>query len=316
MTGCVAAIDAGTNTFRLLIADRIGGVQKPLCKLQRITRLGGDYRQDCGLAEQSMRRAEETLKEFSRLIDHYSPDRVRAVTTSIVREAQNGCRFVEIVRRKTGIELEVISGDREAWLTVQGVLPVVAKPGIPLLVFDIGGGSTEFSLVDNQGSVFLSRSYPFGVVKLTEKYIDPEEHSPNARQQMGAEIDEYLDDLIGDLQLSGRFPLPAEVVLVGTAGTMTTFAAMDQQLEVYDSTMINGCSINFSRLEFFHHRLWEMEPGQRRQVRGLEPGREDVILAGGEVALRIMKRLNFEQVTVSDDGLLEGVARSLLAEGV
>jgi exopolyphosphatase/guanosine-5'-triphosphate,3'-diphosphate pyrophosphatase len=309
----VAAIDAGTNTFRLLIADRDGGVRHPLCKLQRIPRLGRDYQPETGLCGKSMLRAGKVLQDFSRVIDRYAPDRLRAVTTSIVREANNGHQFLESISRKTGIDLEVISGQEEARLTACGVLQAVPIAGRPLLIFDIGGGSTEFVLVDIDGSVRISVSYPFGVVKLTEKYLAVGPLRDDC-QVLKAEIDGYLDDLVGELMAHGCYPLPAGTALVGTSGTMTTFAAMDQNLEVYDPKMINGYSLSLSRLVFLHGKLWEMDIDQRRQVHGLERGREDVIIAGGLIVLEVIERLGFDRVTVSDDGLLEGVALSLLAE--
>jgi len=309
----VAAVDAGTNTFRLLIVDQKGGVRRPLCKVQQIPRLGRDYQPETGLCGESMLRAGKVLQDFSRLIDRYAPDRLRAVTTSIVREASNGCQFVAYISRETGIDLEVISGREEALLTARGVLQAVPIAGRPLLIFDIGGGSTEFILVDFDGSVRISLSYPFGVVKLTEKYLAVCTLRDDGRV-LKAEIDGYLDDLVGELAAHGCYPLPVGTALVGTSGTMTTFAAMDQALEVYDPDMINGYSLSFSRLAFLHGKLWEMDIGQRRQVHGLERGREDVIIAGGLIVLEVMERLGFDRVTVSDDGLLEGVALSLLAE--
>ena len=310
----VAAVDAGTNTFRLLIADQDDGVCRPLCKLQRIPRLGRGYQPDVGLGGESMQRAGAVLEEFSSIIDGYAPDRLRAVTTSIVREAKSGRQFVEYISRKTGIELEVISGREEAWLTACGVLNAVRGAGRPLLIFDVGGGSTEFILVDCDGSVRMSCSYPFGVVKLTEKYFAVDELRDDHCQAAKEEIDSYLGELLRELAARGCYPLTAD--LVGTAGTMTTFAGMDQQLEIYDPDMINGYSLSLSRLMFLHGTLWEMDINRRRQVHGLEPGREDVILAGGLIALGIMKRLGFGQVMISDGGLLEGVALSLLTENL
>ncbi|RLB69660.1 MAG: hypothetical protein DRH04_04835 [Deltaproteobacteria bacterium] len=309
----VAAVDAGTNTFRLLIADRDGGVRHPLCKVQRITRLGRGYQRDVGLSAESMERAKEVLTEFSRLIDRHAPDRLRAVATSIVREANNGRQFVEDVFRKTGIDLEVISGREEARLTARGVLQTVPAAGRAQLIFDIGGGSTEFILVDLDGSVRACMSYPFGVVKLTERYFAAD-NQPSSGYYSAARkhIDRYLDAFIRELTIHGGYPLAEGTVLVGTAGTMTTFAAIDQQLEIYDPGMINGYALSFSRLALLQEKLWKMDVNQRRQVHGLEPGREDVIVAGGLIALAMMERLGFDRVTVSDDGLLEGVALSLL----
>ncbi|MBN2332085.1 MAG: Ppx/GppA family phosphatase [Deltaproteobacteria bacterium] len=307
----MAAIDAGTNTFRLLIADRQKGIRQPLCKEQSIPRLGRDYIPEQGLAPISMERALMVMKRFAALMESYQPERMRAVATSVVREAKNSRQFVDRVAAETGIVLEIISGRQEAMLTAGGVLHALPVAGQPLLIFDIGGGSTEFTLVAADGRVQCATSFPFGVVKLTEQFLAEPVQKDLAQQQVAKEVDRCLEAVVEALRDSGNLPLPPATILTGTAGTMTSLAAIDQQLEKYRPELINGYQMSFARLQVLNDNLWQLDAPQRRRVPGLEAGRADVILAGGIIALRVMDRLGFDRVMISDDGLLEGVALSL-----
>ncbi len=311
----MAAIDAGTNTFRLLVADGPEAVLTPSCKMQEIPRLGEGFAAGGGrLQEAAMERGLAVMARFAARLDACRPDRIRAVATSVVREAGNGADFTTRVRRETGIPLEIISGAEEAALTALGVwrgLP--RREEGPLFLFDIGGGSTEFTSIAAGGEIRFSRSYPFGVVKLTEKFLACEPPTAAAAAALTATVDDSLDELFRDLQAAGLGPR-VEGTLVGSAGTMTTFAAVDQGLVVYDPLRVNGYELSRERLAVLHERLWRLPRRERADVPGLEPGRADVILAGGLIALRLMERLHFSRVVVSDSALLEGIAFSLYGE--
>jgi len=311
----VAAIDAGTNTFRLLVADSPETVLAPRCKEQEIPRLGEGFAPHGRLQEAAMARGLAVMARFAARLAACRPLRVRAVATSVVREAANGGEFIARVRRETGIPLEVIDGEEEASLTALGVWRSLPPTGGPLFLFDIGGGSTEFTYLAADGRRCFSRSCPFGVVKLTEQYLVDDPPAAAAARQLTAAVDLYLDQLFSSLAAAGLYPFAREVTLVGSAGTMTTFAAVDQELAVYEPARVHGCRLSRERLAVLHERLWRLPRPARARVPGLEPGRADVILAGGLIALRIMDRAGFSRVTVSDCSLLEGIAFSLFGAG-
>ena len=308
----VAAIDAGTNTFRLLIADSPAAVLKPLCKEQEITRLGQGFEPRARLLnELAMDRSLAVMKRFATFLAAYQPAKIRAVATSVVREAENGGEFLARVRRQTGIPLEIITGQQEAVLTAFGVQHGLALGEQPFFLFDIGGGSTEFVYFDVEQQIRFCQSYPLGVVKLTEKYLIGDPPADDAARKLLIEVDSYIDIMLNSLRHLELYPFPEATMLVGSAGTMTTFAAIDQKLVQYDARLINGYELKREQLAVLQEYLWGLPRSKRELVPGLAPGRIDVILAGGLVALRIMKRCGFSRVKVSDCALLEGLAFSL-----
>ncbi|GFO59931.1 exopolyphosphatase [Geomonas silvestris] len=296
----VAAIDLGTNTARLLIAT-LEPFQQIL--LQRtITRLGGGFSRERGLSSEAMQRSLAALAGFAEEIQRHQVVRLRAVATSAVRDAVNGAEFCARVKELTGIELEVIDGHLEALFTLAGVSSVLDHKERDLAVFDIGGGSTEYTLSRRSEPLF-SRSLPLGVVRLTEGKGDVD--------QMQDKIARELFRLKRDLEGAGLEDDFAQSTLVGTAGTATTLAAIQLKMTDYDYRKVNNCVVSQAQVQEIFELLLPMTPAQRLEVVGLEPGREDLIIAGTLVVLETMRIFGFDSLTVSDSGLLEG----LLLEG-
>lgn len=296
MSRNVAAIDLGTNTARLLIAGKDPFRQVLLKRI--ITRLGGGFTREHGLSEEAQLRSIAALREFALDMSQQGVERLRAVATSAVRDARNGGEFVQRVLAETGIALEVIDGSEEAVLTLRGVGSILDRKECDLAVFDVGGGSTEYTLASDLEPLF-SRSLPIGVVRLTEGKAGVIEMEDKIRRELTA-----LKQALAAQGLEERFK---KATLVGTAGTATTLAAIDMGMEEYDYKLVNNHTMPLAAVERIYQQLLPLTPQQRLEVKGLEPGREDLIIAGVLVVLTTMRLFGFETFKVSDSGLLEGL---------
>jgi exopolyphosphatase/guanosine-5'-triphosphate,3'-diphosphate pyrophosphatase len=296
-----AAIDFGTNTARLLIAKgSLTGIT-PVCVERVVVRLGGGFTDESGLSVEAQERALACLHEFSRTISGYGVINVRASATSAVRDAINGAAFVDKVFNETGISLVVIDGYTEASLTLKGVLSALDTEPDTLVVLDVGGGSTEFTVSSHYSPVFI-KSMPIGVVRLTEGF-------PSIIE-MTARIRYVIDLLEADLLRSG-VTISDTSELVGTAGTATTIAAIKLEMVDYDYRKVNNFTVCRGDIEEIYQRLLLLNPLERLAVKGVEKGREDLIIAGMLIISSVMDRFGFNRLKVSDFGLLEGLALSV-----
>lgn len=236
-------------------------------------------------------------------------ERVFAVATSVVRRAVNRDTFLAGASERAGIDIEVITGDEEARLSLLGVLSVVGTGGRKL-VMDIGGGSTEF-IVSEDGSVAGEWSMEMGVVHLTEKHLVSDPPASDELAGLEAEIKGVIDDLKRRMTDDGVDPSGINPshggALVGTAGTITTLAAVDQDLKVYDRDRINNYLLQKGKIEDIYKRLSGLTLEERGEILSLEKGREDLIIPGSAIALEAMDSFGFAELVVSDAGLLEGV---------
>ncbi len=297
----IAAIDFGTNTARLLIADKKQSGFEQIALQRDVVRMGGGFSRQQGLSPEAWQRGLDCLKRFSVLIaDAGGVESVRAVATSAVRDAVNGSRFIDHVFRETGIELNAIDGICEGELTLAGVLAGLDCPGEELFVFDVGGGSTEYTLA-RKGVAEFVRSLPLGVVRLTE--------GQGSLEAMKDKITRELSQLESELCRQGCRP-GESAILVGTAGTATTLAAISMEMSDYDYRRVNNAVISRTEIEQILERLLPLSPSQRLAVPGLEKGREDLIIAGIAITLATMDLAGQEQLKVSDYGLLEGLVVS------
>ena len=297
-----ASIDLGTNTVRLLIATMGSGGIIPLHISRRITRLGGGFTRESGLSPEARQRTVAALEEFASDLARHGVTNLRAVATSAVRDAVNGAEFCAQVLTRTGISLEVIPGEEEGTLTLRGVRAALGDPEETLLAFDVGGGSTEFTLAEGGTPRFI-RSLPLGVVRLTEGKQEP--------AAMSDKIDRELGGLALELAGAGVVVDPSRTVLVGTAGTATTLAAIDLEMTDYDYRRVNGHWLTRAKVAAILRQLLSLTPRERLAVPGMEKGREDLIVAGGLVTLKAIDRFGFDGMKVSDFGLLEGVLLNL-----
>jgi exopolyphosphatase / guanosine-5'-triphosphate,3'-diphosphate pyrophosphatase len=305
----VAAIDLGTNTIRLLVGEADGaGGYRPVLSAQEITRLGQGLLPTRRLQPEPMQRSLAVLRRFREMAACQGAVTVAAVGTSALREATNRSGFLDMALRETGLDVRVISGDEEARLTLLGVRNALRRPPDRFLMLDIGGGSTELLLAHGQ-DIRAAVSTGLGAVKLTEAHVKSD---PPTAAELGA----LRDAVAARIARVGARELPAlgqGEILVGTAGTVTTLAAIDLSLEHYDPVRVTGHHLSRVRVAELLERLARLPLRERRQVPGLEPGRADVIVAGTIVCLGIMDGLEFTELTVSDGGLREGILLDLLA---
>lgn len=295
----IAAIDLGTNSARLLIGSPDeNGVLQPFFLKKCITRLGGGFSKNKGISSEARDRTLTVLREFSREIENSGVVKLRAVATSAVRDAVNGADFVAEVRGETGIDLDVIDGTEEALLTLRGVIAGLDDCVHDFLLFDIGGGSTEYTFARGGSSLF-TRSLPLGVVRLTEGKINC--------AAMEDKITRELQKLHDDLERTGLRRDIDHSILVGTAGTATTLAAIHLQMTAYDYRKVNNYLLSLEDIRNIYRRLLPLSPDERLMVPGLEKGREDLIIAGTLITVKTMEFFGFRRLKVSDFGLLEGL---------
>jgi len=304
-----ASLDIGTNTFRLLIAEVDGTALKPLLYRRTITRLGGNFTDD-GIDLKAAERAFEALTDFSRIVSENGVDKVYAVATSVVRRARNRDWFLSEVNKRTGFKLDVISGDEEARLSLLGVMNVIKDSRDRRLVMDIGGGSTEF-ITTKDGNIRGAWSMEMGVVHLTERFLKSDPPARSEIKRLEDEIEGVVGALKGLIAKDGIDPAEYSAargaLLVGTAGTITTLAAMDQDLETYDRDRINNYTLTLEKVKHMYKRLTDMTLKERADVLTLEKGREDLIIPGSAITFIVMESFGFQEIKVSDAGLLEGI---------
>jgi exopolyphosphatase/guanosine-5'-triphosphate,3'-diphosphate pyrophosphatase len=298
----LASIDIGSNTLRLLIAvSPCGAPLEPLRVERRITRLGEGFMPSKILRASAMARSIAALREFAALMAEHGARDYLAGATAVVREAGNGVEFLRRVKEEAGISVRVLSGTEEAEFALRGAAAVIPGNDAPLALIDIGGGSTEVirqSPGESPGAE--SVSLPIGVVHLTETFLRDDPPGLDACARLARHVRDVLDAV--------HFSAPLDGLLwIGTAGTVTTLAAMHLELERYDPARINGVVIERQWLADFCNRLADTPVAARRRIVGLEPGREDIILAGALISVELMDKFGFSQLTVSDAGLLEGL---------
>lgn len=296
----VAGIDIGTLTCRLLVAAvSPDGPVHAIRSERKILRLGEGVDQTKRLKPDAMMRVIETIREWKTIIESHGVERYTAVATSAVREAGNREEFLDRVRRETGVEVEVIDGEEEARRTFLGI-----RSGLPdiqaILGLDIGGGSTEF-IASRQGQPLKTTSIDMGVVRLTERVLqgDP----PRATEIQQAET------LIRDLTRGARREIGdvTDLTLVGTAGTITSLAAVAQELPAYDPARIQNYVLDLPVIRRIERDVFGKTQSARVGMPGLEAGREGVIAAGVLILRCVMEDLNAVRCVVSEYGLREGV---------
>lgn len=298
MSDRIAAIDFGTNTARLLIADKFGNHDFALIHLEReIVRMGGGFSREEGLSQEAIHRGVACLVRFAENMRKHGVSQMRAVATSAVRDAVNGPEFVNRVRKETGISLTVIDGTEEGKLTLAGVMAGLDQQHDEILLFDVGGGSTEYTL-SHMGKAQFIRSLPLGVVRLTEGKVTPE--------AMRDKICKELEVLRREMVQAGC-ELHSGSALIGTAGTATTLAAISMEMQDYDYRKVNNAVVTHAKIKEIFERLLPLSPEERLKIPGLEKGREDLIIAGILITLQTMEMFGIDVLKVSDYGLLEGL---------
>ena len=300
----LAAIDAGSNTLRLLVGKVTNGRVLPEFYLRRISRLAGGFTQNEGLSPEARERTLIAFQEFAETCRQAEVKQVRAIGTAAFRQAVNGEHFAREIREITQLPLEIISGGVEAEYMASGVLSALDPMPPHALIVDIGGGSTEFVLCSRQ-KILWSKSLPLGVVRLTEEYTSALSRQ-SAIEDALAELNVELFSVCQSIGLGLE-----DLHLVATAGTVTTLAALDMQMTEYDWQRVNNYSLKLSRLRYWQTILMPLSLSEREELSGMEAGRGDLIIPGFEIILCQMHRMGVDYLTVSDFGILEGLLLSL-----
>ncbi|MGD9850365.1 MAG: Ppx/GppA family phosphatase [Nitrospirales bacterium] len=297
----IAGIDIGTLTCRLLVAHvEPPHVFQEMDADRRILRLGEGVDSRKKLSEAAMDRVLLVLKEWKTKLAAYPVEAVVIVATSAVRDAINRREFIERVSESVGWQIEVLTGEEEARRTLLGIRFGLPKDVTEFLAVDIGGGSTECICVRSDQS-YQAISLELGVVRLTERLLV---HDPPTAQELAAAEEEIIRQLE---QAKQQLPQPWPSTLVGTAGTITTLAAMDQGLPRYVSAKVHNYVLTLDTVRRLERNLLAKPCAQRLGIPGLEPGREQVIVAGTMILRKTMEYFGYDRCLVSDYGLREGV---------
>ena len=304
----VAAIDCGTNSIRLLIAEPgEGGVLVDVAREMRIVRLGQGVDRTGRLAPEAIARTREALVEYTELIDKLGASAIRMVATSATRDAINRDEFTTMVRAVLGAAPEVITGAEEAALSFAGAVAGLPDAASPVLVADIGGGSTELVLGHAPADGGLaSYSMDIGCVRMTERHLraDP----PSA-----AQIAATVADVRAAIRAAARdVPIAAAATFVGVAGTVTTLAAIVHGLPSYDPAAIHGSTMTAAQVTDVTDRLLAMTHEQRAALPVMHPGRIDVIGGGGLILRELVAAAGVASVVASEHDILDGLALNLL----
>jgi exopolyphosphatase / guanosine-5'-triphosphate,3'-diphosphate pyrophosphatase len=299
----VAAIDCGTNSIRLLIADVDGGKLRDVVREMRIVRLGQGVDETGRLAPEALDRTGVALVEYAAAIREHDASRVRMVATSATRDAANRADFVAMVHAVLGAEPEVITGHEEAALSFAGAASVLDHLDGPMLVADIGGGSTE--LVRGGDGELRAYSMDVGCVRMTERHLRDD---PPAAEQ----IAKAINDVRAAVDVARRdVPLDAGATFVGVAGTVTTIAAIALGLNRYDSEVIHGSTVTAAQVADVTDRLLRMTHAQRAALPVMHPGRVDVIGGGALVLRTLVEEAGVAEVIASEHDILDGIALRL-----
>ena len=297
----VGVVDIGTNSTRLLVAKIDGGALTELARRTTVTRLGEGLEASGRLSDAAMARVSEALAGYRQALDEHSAERVVAVATSAMRDAANGPEFRDEIERRFGLDARTISGDEEARLTFLGAT-AGRDPAAATLVVDIGGGSTEFVVGHPGGDPEFHLSTRLGSVRHTERHLhtDP----PTAAE---------LNALAQDARAIVEAEVPAGVRAgvdagIAVAGTATSLAAIDQELDPYDPERVHGYRLGVASCERLLARLAALTVVQRREVSGLHPDRAPTIVAGAGILLESMRACGLDEIEISENDILHGAA--------
>ncbi|MCW2971135.1 MAG: Ppx/GppA phosphatase [Solirubrobacterales bacterium] len=306
----VAVLDIGSNSTRLLIGDvrpETGEVEV-LLRRSEVTRLGDGVDAGGSLSEEAIGRVFRTLAHYRAAIDKHDCEANLAVLTSAVRDAANGESFARRVREEFGLDARILSGEEEAGLTFLGAMSGRPESSEPTVVIDIGGGSTEF-IIGRGRTAGFHVSLPAGVVRMSERHIHSDPPTPEELQNLAADVRSiFLDGLPQQERAAVEHG-------IAVAGTATSAAAMDQELDPYDPERVHGYRLQLGTVEMLLARLAEMTEAERREVVGLHPDRAPTIVAGMILLSEAMLAFELEEIEVSEHDILYGGALRLAGLG-
>ncbi len=302
-----ASIDIGTNTIRCLITDSKSNVLSPDYVDMKIIRLGENFKKEGIITPLSISRLKDALRIYTEKVKKYGikPENVVITGTSVLRDAPNAVEVKNFVYREFGLKLDIISGEKEALITLKGISRCFNDIN-EFYSIDIGGGSTEYACVKN-GLPLWKYSLNMGVVHLTEEIIKSDPASKEDLKKLENRIEQNLSSLKAKITGSGFGFKP--MTLFGTAGTATTLAMVDLNINRYDRLKVHGYFVSKEKTADIYRRFAAVKTAGRLKIAGVEAGREDLVLAGAAIMLKSMDFFEVSGFTVSECGLLEGLIR-------
>jgi len=297
----IAAIDLGTNTFHLIIAEQSQSELNIICKTNQPIKLGEDITKENKIIPAAFQRGINCLKEFKATLDQYEVVKIRAVATSGVRSASNGMAFIDTVKKETGIAIDIINGEEEANLIYEGVKYSGAIQG-KSLIMDIGGGSTEFIFCDEKG-VYWKKSFDIGAARLMQKFFKSDPISSEDQEQIQNHLKENLIDLIAFGKTFGA------TTLIGSAGAFETYAEVLQpSINIHQ---IAKAPIDVNAYHQLSKKLIGSTNQERSQMPNLIPLRVDMIVMAAIITDYVLAALNLKAIMLSTYDLKMGVLRTL-----
>lgn len=300
----LAAIDVGTNTTRLLVAETKRGGYRDLDRRLVFTRLGEGVDATKKLAPAAIERTLRAIADYCSVAGDFAVTKLRVAATSAVRDALNQQEFLSAARTIAGVDPEALTGDQEARLSFLGA--VSDLPTGDYLVCDIGGGSTELVLGSSDKGVFASKSLDIGAVRLTERFLRSDPPAPGELETMESNIDNALDDAGQTFSQAGR------AQFVGVAGTITTLAALKIGLTKYNPERTHHLALTLGEVDRLYRMLASMTLAERKRLRALPQGRADVIVAGAAILYRCMLRWSFSESITSERDILDGLILEMI----
>jgi exopolyphosphatase/guanosine-5'-triphosphate,3'-diphosphate pyrophosphatase len=303
-----AVVDVGTNSIKLLVADVTGAEVRPVLEESKQTRLGHGFYPAHVLQPGPIAQTAKVIAEFAAKTAGLGAASPRVVATSAVRDAHNQQELIAAVKQACGLVIRVISGEEEADYGFKGV---TSDPGLatePLLLLDVGGGSTEFILGQHDQKHF-AKSFQLGTVRLLEQLRPADPPSPRELAECRAWLRRFLNAEIGPklipalLKEAGQLPPATTVQLVGIGGTASILACMEARLNIFDRERLEATRLNLDRLHWHVEYLWGLPIAERKKIVGLPPNRADVILTGTAIYEAVSDHFGFKQLRVSTRGL-------------
>lgn len=295
----IGAIDIGTNSMRLLICDYIDNKLENRVKFVNTTRIGKGVDKNGYISEEAINRNIIALKEFANICKENKCEKIYAIGTSALRDSKNKEEFINLAKLKSSIDLEIITGEEESNLGFKGVLEGLNSED-DILVLDIGGGSTEFIIGSVEGIKF-AKSENVGALRMTEKFLTKDPICENEFDNMSLFIKNEIDETLKYIKGKGIKKL------VGIGGTITSLSAMNQELEVYSMEKIHNSLISKDDIKLILQNLKKMTLSDKKNLKGLQAKRADIITAGVKILDIIMENLEIENIIVSEYDNLEGL---------
>jgi len=298
----VAVIDIGTNSTRLLVADVVDGRVHEVERQTTVTNLGRGVEHTAALCTDAVDGVCDVIAAYKARYEELGAQRVLAIATSAVRDASNGDAFIAELRERFDLDARVLTGEEEAHLTYLGATVQRPDEG-PTLVFDIGGGSTEL-IVGSGSEVDFHVSLQAGTIRHSERHLSSDPPDPHQLEDLASDVRRLVEAAIASQRDSGG------VRAIAVAGTPTSLAAIDQQLEPYDPSRVHGHRLALRPIQHMLSRLASLPLAERLRVPGLHPGRAPTIVAGAVIMIQVMRAFGLDEVEVSEHDILHGSALS------